>query len=140
MTAQTAPALNAASAAADTAQAWLTRSPALHPSLLLRQVSTNAVTLWKAIHDNLEVPAPVRLDSPATLMVWRKGLQPISRPLDAQQSAWVSRLAEGASVAQACEAFAGSALMPEVSVFGQWLAAWWDDEIMVGETPDRTGA
>lgn len=134
------PALNTASAAADTAQTWLTRRPALHPSLLLRQVSTNVVTLWKAIHDDVEVPAPAQLDSPTTLMVWRKGLQPHFKTLDTQQAAWVGRLAEGASVAQACEAFAGSPLMPEVSVFGQWLAAWWDDEIMAGETPGTTGA
>lgn len=134
------PALDTAAAAADTTQTWLTRSPALHPSLLLRQVSTNVVTLWKAIHDDTEVPAPLRLDSPATLMVWRKGLQPHFKTLDAQQSAWLHQLAEGGSIADACENFAASPLMPEVSVFGQWLATWWDDQILAAAAPDPTAA
>lgn len=134
------PALDTAAAAADTTQAWLTRSPVLHPSVLLREITTNVVTLWNAIHDDTDVPPPLRLDRPATLMVWRKGLQPHFKTLDAQQSAWLDRFKAGGSIADACEGFANSPFMPEVSVFGQWLAAWWEDEILAAAVPAPTAA
>lgn len=116
------PALDAASAASDVAQSWLTRSAPLHPSVRLRKLSTNAVQLWKAIDDDHEVPAPVTLEVPRTLLVWRKGLQPHFQTLDAAPAQFIACLSEGQSIWQTCEA------LPELAApeaLGSWLQAWW---------------
>ena len=110
----------------DRAQAsgdWTTRADMLHPSALLRTVTTNVVSLWNAIHTDDEVPEAVLLPAPAALLVWRKGFQPHFRTLDATEAALVRHLHIGLSVHDACTALLEQGLWAgDAAALSQWLA------------------
>ena len=110
----------------DSAQAsgdWTTRTDMLHPSALLRTVTTNVVSLWNAIHTDDEVPEAVLLPAPAALLVWRKGFQPHFRTLDATEAALVRHLHIGLSVHDACTALLEQGLWEgDAAALSQWLA------------------
>jgi uncharacterized protein (UPF0276 family) len=125
-----APALDAIAAAADTGQSWLVHAPVLHPSLVLREITSNVVQLWKSIDEDLEVPAPAYRKMPMALLVWRKDLQPHFKTVEGLQAVWLRRLLAGASLSQACGEFEGTPQMPEITVFGQWLAEWLEDGLL----------
>lgn len=124
------PAMTPATAAADPANAWLAQAPALHAGVVLREVTSNVVSIWNAIDSDNAVPAPVRKEVARTLAVWRKELQPHFRILEPAQAAWLHRMRAGASILQLCEAFADTSDMPDLATFGRWLAEWLDDGIL----------
>jgi len=118
-------------AAAQASDPWTTRPGVLHPSALLRTITTNVVGVWNAIHTDDDVPEAVALSAPATLLVWRKGHQPHFRTLDAAEAAWVQALHAGASVHDACAALLGSGLWQgDPIVLGGWLAQLLDDGLV----------
>eukprot|EP01030_Chromulinospumella_sphaerica_P004006 gene4006-3918_t len=118
-------------AAAQASDTWTTRPGVLHPSALLRTITTNVVGVWNAIHTDDDVPEAVALSAPATLLVWRKGHQPHFRTLDAAEAAWVQALQAGASVHDACTALLGSGLWQgDPTVLGGWLAQLLDDGLV----------
>lgn len=118
-------------AAAQASDTWTTRPGVLHPSALLRTITTNVVGVWNAIHTDDDVPEAVALSAPATLLVWRKGHQPHFRTLDAAEAAWVQALHAGASVHDACAALLGSGLWQgDPTVLGGWLAQLLDDGLV----------
>lgn len=109
--------------AAQTVGDWTTRANVLHPSALLRTVTTNVVSLWNAIHTDDEVPEAVALPAPATLLVWRKGYQPHFQSLDGPQATWVRCLQAGESVQGACAALLEAGLWDgDAAALSQWLA------------------
>lgn len=121
-------------AAAQASDTWTTRPGVLHPSALLRTITTNVVGVWNAIHTDDDVPEAVALSAPATLLVWRKGHQPHFRTLDAAEAAWVQALHAGASVHDACTALLGSGLWQgDPTVLGGWLAQLLDDGLVRGD-------
>jgi len=118
-------------AAAQASDTWTTRPGVLHPSALLRAITTNVVGVWNAIHTDDDVPEAVALPAPATLLVWRKGHQPHFRTLDAAEAAWVQALHAGASVHDACAALLGSGLWQgDPTVLGGWLAQLLNDGLV----------
>ena len=118
-------------AAAQASDTWTTRPGVLHPSALLRTITTNVVGVWNAIHTDDDVPEAVALSAPATLLVWRKGHQPHFRTLDTAESAWVQAMHAGASVHDACTALLGSGLWEgDPIVLGGWLAQLLDDGLV----------
>ena len=118
-------------AAAQASDTWTTRPGVLHPSALLRTITTNVVGVWNAIHTDDDVPEAVALSAPATLLVWRKGHQPHFRTLDTAESAWVQAMHAGASVHDACTALLGSGLWEgDPTVLGGWLAQLLDDGLV----------
>jgi uncharacterized protein (UPF0276 family) len=118
-------------AAAQASDPWTTRPGVLHPSALLRTITTNVVGVWNAIHTDDDVPEAVALSAPATLLVWRKGHQPHFRTLDAAEAAWVQALHAGASVHDACTVLLGSGLWQgDPTVLGGWLAQLLDDGLV----------
>lgn len=120
-----------APAEAQASDTWTTCPGVLHPSALLRTITTNVVGVWNAIHTDDDVPEAVALSAPATLLVWRKGHQPHFRTLDAAESAWVQALHAGASVHDACAALLGSGLWQgDPTVLGGWLAQLLDDGLV----------
>jgi len=120
-------ALDAASVATDHASLWMSRSDALHPSLVLREISTNAVTLWRAIDADADVPEPVRLPSPATLAVWRKGLQPHFKTLEPGEAVFVRMLMRGHSIADVAAALENTEHWNDPTPLARWLGEWWED-------------
>jgi hypothetical protein len=118
-------------AAAQASDTWTTRPGVLHPSALLRTITTNVVGVWNAIHTDDEVPEAVALPAPATLLVWRKGHQPHFRTLDVAEAVWVQALHAGASVHDACAALLGSGLWQgDPTALGGWLAQLLDDGLV----------
>lgn len=102
---------------------WTTRADVLHPSALLRTVTTNVVSLWNAIHADDDVPESTALPAPATLLVWRKGHQPHFQTVEGAQAAWLGHLHAGASVQDACAALLEAGQWSgDASVLGPWLA------------------
>ena len=96
----------------------------LHPSVVLRGSQSNAVKLWRAIDDDTEVPE-VHLDnSGAGLVVWRWDLQPHFMRLDPAQYRFMQSLAQGSSIQNAAERFAGTEVLPTPEVLGAWLQSW----------------
>ncbi|OGA80688.1 MAG: hypothetical protein A2Z90_16300 [Burkholderiales bacterium GWA2_64_37] len=125
-----------APAAAQASDTWTTRPGVLHPSALLRAITTNVVGVWNAIHTDDDVPEAVALPAPATLLVWRKGHQPHFRTRDAAEAAWVQALHAGASVHDACAALLGSGLWQgDPTVLGGWLAQLLDDGLVRADGP-----
>lgn len=123
-------------AAAQASDTWTTRPGVLHPSALLRAITTNVVGVWNAIHTDDDVPEAMALPAPATLLVWRKGHQPHFRTLDAAEAAWVQALHAGASVHDACAALLGSGLWQgDPTVLGGWLAQLLDDGLVRADGP-----
>ena len=88
----------------------------LHPSLLLRSVSSNVV------------------------QIWRKGQQPHFQTLGADEAAFVQHLQAGSSIESTADTLAGTALLPDPSKLGVWLQAWLRDGLlgqpMVEETTE----
>lgn len=126
------PALDAPAAQADTASTWLQRPSPLHPSLLLRTVTTNVVQLWKALDTDDEVPVVDPLPAPLTLMTWRKDLQPQFQTLDAEQAQFIDELARGASIAEACATLADGPALRDPTQLGRWLRQWLDEGLLAG--------
>ena len=122
-----APALDAAAVqAADPALAanWLTWAQPLHPSLLLRSVTSNVVQIWRAIDDDAAVPEVHLLNAAQTLVVWRKGQQPHFQTLDDDAAAFVEVLHGGSSIEHAANTLGGTALLPDPSKLAGWLQTW----------------
>lgn len=118
-------------AVAQASDTWTTRPGVLHPSALLRTITTNVVGVWNAIHTDDDVPEAVALSAPATLLVWRKGYQPHFRTLDVAEAAWVQALHAGASVHDACAALLSSGLWHgDPTVLGGWIAQLLDDGLV----------
>jgi hypothetical protein len=120
-------ALDAAAAAADSESTWLTQPGILHPSLVLREMTMNVVSIWRAIDADIEVPEAAPLETPLTIAVWRKGLQPHFKTMDAHESAFLHVLSAGESIASVAANFEGGTHLSDPAVFGTWLREWWDD-------------
>lgn len=105
-------------------EVWLHQKNPLHPSVLLRQIHTNVVTLWKAIDEDHEVPAPEYHDAPLTLMVWRRELQPRFQTLTTAQAAFMHLLAQGESINQACLQLVNTEVLQNPENLGTWLGTW----------------
>jgi uncharacterized protein (UPF0276 family) len=120
------PALTLESARADTAGAWLHVTPALHPNLRLRRIQTNVVALWNALSRDEEVPPPQALPEPTTLAVWRHGLQPHFRTLDAEEARFLQALqAPSNSLNAVIDAFTRSQWLQAPETLSAWLQQWW---------------
>jgi hypothetical protein len=117
-------ALSSAAAQADTGAQWLQREHPLHPSLRLRAVRSNVVSLWKAIDADIEVLPAQELETPATLAIWRKGLQPNFQTLDTDQAAFLTALQGGQSITEACADPQLSGSLQNPAVFARWLQEW----------------
>jgi uncharacterized protein (UPF0276 family) len=119
-----APAFSATDAQADTAGQWLARPAPLHHSLRLRPIQTNVVQVWRAIDADTDVPPIESLEKPASLVVWRKELQPHFQTVDATQALFLQRLMEGASITASCEQLAQTPALEDPQQLAQWFQGW----------------
>ncbi len=119
-------ALNAESAqqtTADHAPDWLSQPAPLHPSLLLRPITTNVVQIWQAIDKDAEVPE-VQPSQASALAVWRHGLQPHFQSLQAAEADFLQRLQDGGSIDQTATQMVESNHLTDPQQLGQWLQSW----------------
>lgn len=113
------------------ADACLAMWPILHPSVRLRSVRTNAVSIWRAIDADDEVPEVVHWEHPRALAVWRKGEQPHFKSLDAAEAAFLRELMrEGATITAVAHSWGESGRLLDPAILGGWLAKWWSDELL----------
>ena len=131
------PALDTAGVSADVAGTWMAQENTLHPSLVLREISTNAVALWRAIDADSEVPEAVHLPAPVTLAVCRKGLQPHFKTLETSEAVFVRMLTQGHSIADVAEALENTEHLADPMTLARWLGEWWDDGFLVAPLPVR---
>lgn len=98
----------------------------LHPSLHVLDEQWNTAALWQALHDGAEPPEADTLAAPRPTLVWRKGLRPHFRALDAHEAAALERIAAGDSFGAVCEAAVArdAEAMPRMAGYLQnWLAS-----------------
>ena len=101
------------------------------PTLRLNRVTTNAVSIWRAIDADEDVPEVVRWDQPQALAVWRKGLQPHFKSLEGMEAEFLRDLVQdGASIAAVAERWEESGRLCDPAILGGWLGAWWSDELL----------
>ena len=124
------PALDADGAQADPGNTWLLRERPLHPSLRLREATTNVVQLWNAIDADQPVPEAELLEQPCCLMVWRKALQPHFQTLSQGQAQFANHLLLGSSIQQTCDELAGSTALQDPAQLGVWLRDWLSNGVL----------
>lgn len=126
---------DAAALSVETAQGlqaslWLTRTRPLHPSVLLRTVTSNVVPIWQAIHADALVPEAQMLPLPKTMVVWRKELQPHFQMLDHDVASFLRHLAADGAIEDVANALAGTDLLPDSQRLGEWLHSWLSEGLL----------
>ena len=96
-------------------------------------VSTNAAAIWQALSRDEAPPPAQTLSGTAGLMVWRHGLEPVFRTLEADEYAAVVALEGGASFASICADL--ERRHPEMDTTltaSQWLGQWISGGLICG--------
>jgi len=123
-----APALTAESALNT---AWLNWPHPLHPTLLLRPITSNVVPLWRAIDADEDVPEVIYSPEPKTLAVWRKELQPHFQTLEREEATFMRYLMDGPSIEQAANKLTQTGLLTDPQTLGWWLKTWLDNGMLL---------
>jgi hypothetical protein len=115
------------------AEDWDRAGFVLHPAFRLLDMHHNTVALWHAL-DRDETPPPREaLPQPATLLVWRRELQPHFRTVDADEARALRGLHGGSSFGSICARLSESRPQEDAAALaGRWLARWIDDALLVG--------
>jgi hypothetical protein len=97
----------------------------------MHQVTTNAVSIWRAIDADEEVPEVAHWKHPQALAVWRKGLQPHFKSMNGAEAEFLRELVrDGASIGVVAENWQTSGKLSDPAMLGSWLAEWWADELL----------
>lgn len=96
-------------------------------------VSTNSAAIWQALSRD-EAPPPVQnLGGTAGLIVWRTGLDPVFRTVEADEYAAVVALEAGASFAGICADLERRCPEAETTLTAsQWLGQWISGGLICG--------
>lgn len=130
-----APALQAQQPAA---MSWLLQAQdALHPTLVLRRITTNVLKIWQALADDDEVPAALALAQAQTLAVWRQDLTPKFRSLADGEAEVLEAMAAGACFADVAQRLGGTPRVPQPAVLATWLNRWLSDGMLAA--PPQAG-
>ena len=125
--------LRPADLAALSAEDWAQAGFDLHPSVQLLELGCNAVAVWQALDRDDPPPALQALAVAATVLVWRRDLQPHFRSLDSDEAVALRSLSDGASFAAVCARQAErGGNEAAVAVAGRWLRGWIDEALLVG--------
>jgi hypothetical protein len=98
----------------------------LHPSFQLLTMRWNTAAIWSALDKEALPPPPGKLEPAATLMVWRRGLQPHFRTLDPGEDDALHALHAGETFAAVCERLGERA----VGQAGLWLRRWVEEGLL----------
>lgn len=104
----------------------------LHPSFRLLAQRWNTVAVWQALDREETPPLAQALPQRATLAVWRRGLQPHFRTLEAVEGSALSALRAGQSFAAVCARLAETRVHEDAaSLAGRWLRRWVEEGLLV---------
>lgn len=113
------------------AEACLNQWPVLHPTVQFLNQQTNALAIWKAIEADAEVPEVVTRDAPASVLVWRRGLQPHFSTVGAEEAGFLLDLTQPEqSIAKVAEQHLQAERLSDPSALGTWLHQWWENELL----------
>ena len=112
---------------------WDTARLQLTPSLLTRAATTNADSVWSALHSGAAVPEGEMLAEPAGLVVWRRGFTSCLRQVDDIEYAALLHLQGNGSFAALCDMLAARLGEADgIGKAGSLLAAWLANELITG--------
>ncbi len=98
-----APVIVAADLAAVPQDSWPDMRLLFHPSLMILFCEWNVTAVWRALVNEQQPPAFIKLAEPAAVIVWRKAIQSFYNMLD-QKEAWALQcLQQGATFDVMCE-------------------------------------
>lgn len=109
---------------------WATVVFSLHPTAQMLRVQRNTLDLWHAMDRGDTPPAVIDLAQPVTVLVWRKGVQPHFRSIDAAEAGMLNALQRGTPFAAACETVESDDAQ---ALIGGWLARWLEDGLLCAD-------
>lgn len=114
---------------------------ALHPTVLLRPVVTNAAAIWSGLGEGAP-PEAQRLSAPTAILVWRNELVPQFRSVMGDELVMLTQLVDGETFDEACDAMFGDqdpqrVLAQFQATLGQWLA---EGVLVESAVTDSTGS
>lgn len=117
-------------------EAWPHLGLRWHPTCHRLRLAHNTLAIWTAL-DRDEVPPPTQaLSAPVELLVWRLGLQPHFRSLDALEAAAFDWLSAGEAFGSVCVALASTFPREDIAArAGQLLRRWVDDGLISEVVP-----
>lgn len=100
--------------------------PILHPTVNFLAQHSNALNIWRAIHNDEDVPEPSYRATARHLLVWRRDQQPHFCSLDEEEVRFLQALQQkDHSIALVAEQQCDP-MQPEQ--LGEWLRQWWQQE------------
>jgi hypothetical protein len=126
--------------AALTEKDWAQIGFAFNPTLRLVPIIHNAAGIWQALENNETPPPAAPLESPTSLLVWRKELRPHFITIGEIEANALQQMMNGESFAGACSTL--DERFPDANagqVMGVALRRWIDDQLIIGlrNRPDR---
>ena len=117
---------------------WERASFALVSSFAMHPVATDCVALWQTLADDDTPSAALPLAPGSQLIVWRQGLSPHFRIVDAAEGRALAALAAEQRFGELCAAFAEE-LGPEAAIAqaGALLGRWVQDGLIAGLRADK---
>lgn len=98
----------------------------LHPSVDWLPLQWNTLALWKAVKNDLAIPAPERIAEQVDCLIWRDGLATRFRSLEPGEKIALDTIASGATFADLCERLAKSSDAEEdvVALTARFMRTW----------------
>ena len=113
------------------AEAWDGARFAFHPTLVVRPVRAHLGALWAGIESG-EAFSPPAAEAGLSVRVWRKGLQPHFRMIEADEASALGQLMRGLTFAELCAGLPQADAGDPVERAGGMLAGWLQDELITG--------
>jgi hypothetical protein len=109
---------------------WNNAILCLVPTLHIAPIATNCAAIWTALSDSRSPPGVQRLAAPMALRVWRVGLTPRFRSIDALEQHALQMVIEGATFATICKTIESARHSKAAEVAGSFLASWLQDGLI----------
>jgi len=114
-------------------EGWTGLRLSFAPSLKVRSVQCDIAAIWSAISKEEAVSDPIALSTPAKLIVWREGLRPCFRQLDAEEGEALDMMQDGKSFGAMCDALSRSGDEDSSAArAGAMLGRWIADGLIIG--------
>lgn len=105
------------------------------PTLSISLARTNAAAIWSAIAEGVTPPPAATLPQPAAVRVWRLGLSPQFRTIDALEREALELALKGAGFAEVCDRLAGQGDDGQsAQALGAMLGSWLQDGLITSIT------
>ena len=119
--------LAALSSAGYSERAWDALGFAMASGFVSRALKTNSVEVWEALDARTATPQAFAIQN-QFIVVWRAGLQPRHRVLQADEFRALDMIAQGATLGQV-------GVGSDAVQLGAWLAGWLGDGLFAGVRP-----